>query len=35
MKKRATPKPIIIDMEALEAELMAEVKRINSERVAA
>ncbi len=35
MKKRPTPKPIIIDMESLEAELMAEVDRINRERVAA
>lgn len=35
MKKRTSPKPIIIDMHALEAELMAEVDRINRERVAA
>ncbi len=35
MKKRHTPKPIIIDMESLKAELMAEVDRINRERVAA
>lgn len=35
MKKRTTPKPIVINMAALEAELMAEVDRINRERVAA
>ncbi len=35
MKKRPTSKTIIIDMESLEAELMAEVDRINRERVAA
>lgn len=35
MKKRSTPKPIVINMQALEAELMAEVDRINRERVAA
>lgn len=34
MKKRPTLKPLI-DMESLEAELMAEVDRINRERVAA
>lgn len=35
MKKRPTSKPIIIDMEHLEAEIMAEVDRINRERLAA
>ncbi len=35
MKKRTSPKPIIINMDALEAELMAEVARINNERLAA
>jgi len=35
MKKHSTPKPIVINMQALEAELMAEVDRINRERVAA
>ena len=35
MKKVTKQKPIVIDMEALEAELMAEVARINDERVAA
>lgn len=34
-RKRTTLKPIIIDMDALEAELMAEAARINRERFSA
>lgn len=35
MKKVTKQKPIVIDMKAFEAELMAEVARINDERAAA
>jgi len=35
MKKVTKQKTIVIDMKAFEAELMAEVARINDERVAA
>lgn len=35
MKKVTKQKPIVINMKTLEAELMAEVARINDERVAA
>ena len=34
-RKRSTPKPIVINMQALEAELMALVDSINNQRVAA